>query len=47
MADHGVHSAECSFVDYVSPGKLSDFTPIDCSFLTHLSILLLKLWKSC
>ena len=25
------HSAECGFVDDVSPGKLSDFTSIDCS----------------
>ena len=50
MADQGVHSAECGFVDDVSPGKLSDFTSIDCSeslhlFSTHLLILLLKLWK--
>ena len=31
MADRGVHSVECGFVDDVSPGKLSDFTSIDCS----------------
>ena len=31
MADQGVHSAERGFVDDVSPGKLSDFTSIDCS----------------
>ena len=32
MADQGVHSVECGFVDDVSPGnKLSDFTSIDCS----------------
>ena len=31
MADQGVHSAECGFVDDVIPAKLSDFTSIDCS----------------
>ena len=31
MADQGVHSAECGFVDDVNPGKLPDFTSIDCS----------------
>ena len=31
MVDQGVYSAECGFVDDASPGKLSDFTSIDCS----------------
>ena len=31
MVDQGVHLAECGFVDDASPGKLSDFTSIDCS----------------
>ena len=50
MADKSVHSAECGFVDDVSPGKVSDFTSTDCSgsdklylFSMYLLILLLKL----